>query len=82
MEILIFIEHLLKPLLNLEGTDGAQALERGREVGEDWTASLGGTFTENNVAQSLEECMSLIHSVPFGLSHSFMETYNAGDFEF
>lgn len=50
VEILIFIEHLLKPLLNLEGANGAQALERGREVGEDWTASLEGVFTQDSVA--------------------------------
>lgn len=46
MEILIFIEHLLKPLLDLEGADGAEALERGREVGEHWTASFEGIFTQ------------------------------------
>lgn len=36
---MIHIKHLLEPLLNLEGTDGAQALKRGGKVGENRTPS-------------------------------------------
>lgn len=39
VEILICIKYLLEPLLNSEGTDGPQALEGGRKVGEDRTPS-------------------------------------------
>lgn len=40
VNILIFIKHLLKTLLSLECTDGAQAKEGGREVGENRTPSF------------------------------------------
>jgi len=39
VKILKLIKHLLEPLLNPESTDGAQALEGGRKVGEDRTPS-------------------------------------------
>lgn len=38
---MILIKHLLEPLLNLEGADGAQALKRGGKVGENRTPSYG-----------------------------------------
>lgn len=40
MKILILVKHLLKLMLNSEGTNGAQALERGRKVGEYRTPSF------------------------------------------
>lgn len=62
MKILIFVKHLLKALLDLEGTDGAQALERRRKVGEHRTASLK-EIHEHTISVSIQTSAYLLNTV-------------------
>lgn len=83
VNILIFIKHFLKTLLNLECTDGAQAVESGREVGENRTPSFKKShrqyyhFTYNcpNIDQELirKSCMDQF----FGKIKYFVHTDKA-----